>query len=357
MKQIDSSENPKPTVLIIDDLPINLALLFDYLESEAFRVLVAQSGANALLQLQRLKPDIILLDIKMPGLDGFEVCRLIKANADLCEIPIIFLTALDDVVDKVRGFELGAVDYITKPVDHVEVLARLRTHLMLRDLQDRLRRQLDLALRQVQERTAELAYANAALTALNGSYKAEIAQRQRHEQEKDSLFMIIAQQTEQWRTLSHLLSTEAEPPRTALALALNAQASQNLDLAWHAFDRIARSFAPGECITETMVSHFHHAVQILQSTQHYLAQINQRMPQSAVDLTQGQTVLATLTAREREVFQLLIDGASITEIGSTLLLSEGSVRTYRARLMEKLGIDSFVGLIKFAIKHGLTAIH
>ena len=95
------------TVLIVDDVPANLALLFDYLEQEGFRVLVAQSGANALLQIQHLKPDIILLDVMMPGLDGFETCRLLKGNAETCEIPIIFLTALDDPVDKVRGFELG----------------------------------------------------------------------------------------------------------------------------------------------------------------------------------------------------------------------------------------------------------
>lgn len=97
----------KATVLIVDDTPANLALLFDYLEQEGFTVLVAESGVLALEQLSRFKPDIILLDVMMPGLDGFDTCRLLKANQDTCEIPVIFLTTLTDTYDKVRGFEVG----------------------------------------------------------------------------------------------------------------------------------------------------------------------------------------------------------------------------------------------------------
>ena len=234
-----------PTVLIVDDLPANLALLFDYLEQEGFKVLVAQSGANALLQIQYLKPDIILLDIMMPGLDGFETCRLLKGNAETCEIPIIFLTAMDDPVDKVRGFELGGVDYITKPLSEIEVLARLRTHLTIRNLQNRLKRQLEFARQQVLQRNMQLSRTNAQLSQLNGSYKSQMAQHQQERGEKDKLLNIVEQQAKQWHSLSTYLGSEATGPRTGFARALNQHASQNLSLVQHSLDFIFQSLSEG----------------------------------------------------------------------------------------------------------------
>ncbi|GAK54052.1 response regulator receiver sensor signal transduction histidine kinase [Candidatus Moduliflexus flocculans] len=124
-------EEIRPTILAVDDHPANLNLLFDLLSDAGFDLLVAQSGESALSRAEKTTPDIILLDVMMPGLDGFETCRRLKANPHTQKIPVIFMTALSDTVDKVTGFELGAVDYITKPIQAEEVLARVRTHLTI----------------------------------------------------------------------------------------------------------------------------------------------------------------------------------------------------------------------------------
>lgn len=158
----------KPIVLIVDDTLANLALLSQFLETSGnYRVLGAESGIRAIEQVRRLKPDIILLDVLMPGLDGFETCRLLKLNPETREIPIIFLTALTETVDKVRGFELGGVDYITKPVQEAEVLARLNTHLTIVQLQQQLERHNQTLEEQVASRTQALALANQELLSAN----------------------------------------------------------------------------------------------------------------------------------------------------------------------------------------------
>ncbi len=144
------------TILIVDDTPANLRVLVDYLPQQGFKVLVARSGEQALEQVRHAHPDLILLDVVMPGLDGFETCRRLKADPRTREIPIIFMTALSDTSDKIRGFEAGAVDYVLKPFKHEEILARVTTHLTLRQLQATLRETNDHLEQRVIERTAEL---------------------------------------------------------------------------------------------------------------------------------------------------------------------------------------------------------
>ncbi|RMH69854.1 MAG: hybrid sensor histidine kinase/response regulator [Gemmatimonadetes bacterium] len=122
----------KGTILIVDDNPTNLAVLYDYLKEEGFAVFIAKSGEKAIQQVERIKPDIILLDVLMPGgIDGFETCHRLKANPNTRGIPVIFMTALSDTVDKVKGFNAGAVDYVTKPFQQEEVLARINAHLTI----------------------------------------------------------------------------------------------------------------------------------------------------------------------------------------------------------------------------------
>ncbi len=119
------------TILLVDDTPENLGVLEHALREEGFTVLVARDGESGLAKAQYACPDIILLDIIMPGLDGFATCAGLKADARTKEIPVIFMTVLTETVDKVKGFEVGGVDYVTKPLDHVEVLARVTTHLTM----------------------------------------------------------------------------------------------------------------------------------------------------------------------------------------------------------------------------------
>lgn len=116
-------------ILIVDDVPDNLALLSDALDAAGYMVLVALNGLSALSRIERRKPDLILLDAMMPELDGFETCRRIKAMAEMADIPVLFMTALNDSEHVVRGFEAGAIDYVTKPIVCNEVLARVASHL------------------------------------------------------------------------------------------------------------------------------------------------------------------------------------------------------------------------------------
>ncbi|WP_378956500.1 response regulator [Pelosinus sp. sgz500959] len=121
--------------MVVDDNPANLKLLIDILSSEGYKVRPANGGDLALLSVAAKAPDLILLDIKMPDIDGYEVCRRLKKEKHSCEIPIIFISALDDVEAKVKSFDLGGVDYISKPFQPKEVLARVKNYLQIKKLQ------------------------------------------------------------------------------------------------------------------------------------------------------------------------------------------------------------------------------
>ena len=123
---------PEGTILIVEDDPFNREILSKILDYQGFTVCIALSGEDALTQLAQISVDLILLDVMMVGLDGFETCEKIKQNPDTCEIPVIFMTALSNAENKVRGLEIGAVDYITKPFHPAEVIARVKVHLSLR---------------------------------------------------------------------------------------------------------------------------------------------------------------------------------------------------------------------------------
>ncbi|MBF0227000.1 MAG: hybrid sensor histidine kinase/response regulator [Desulfobacterales bacterium] len=122
----------KETILCVDDNPMNLKFLLDFFNENEYKVSISEDGEGALKLSEFLKPDLILLDIMMPGIGGFETCRLLKLNPVTKEIPVIFVTALFDTEQKIKGLELGGVDYITKPFNTKEVLARIKTHLTIR---------------------------------------------------------------------------------------------------------------------------------------------------------------------------------------------------------------------------------
>jgi len=163
-------------ILIVDDTPTNLEVLLDLLEAAGFKVVIAEDGERAIALAEYAPPDLILLDILMPGMDGFETCRRLKANPATEEIPIIFLTAVSDNVDKVKGLNLGAVDYITKPLNHEEVLARVNTHVRLQKLTRR-------------------------LTEQNERLETEIQQRQQIEQEREQAFRALQRSEARFKRL------------------------------------------------------------------------------------------------------------------------------------------------------------
>ena len=134
----NNSINDAPSreiVLVVDDNPANLQVLSSFLDQSSFEVWAARSGEKALQRLENDDlPDLILLDVMMPGIDGFETCKQLKSNPRVQDIPVIFMTALSETADKVKGLQLGAVDYITKPFQYEEVLVRIENHLKLRNL-------------------------------------------------------------------------------------------------------------------------------------------------------------------------------------------------------------------------------
>lgn len=167
------------TVLMVDDTSANLQVLQATLEVRGYRLLAARDGASALSAAAKARPDLILLDIMMPGMDGYEVCRRLKTDPATRDIPVIFLSALSQTADKVKGFELGAVDYITKPFEPAEVIARVNTHLTLRCLQ------------------RQLGDANTELTALNRDLEKKVEERSRELlRSRDGIIFAMARMTE-----------------------------------------------------------------------------------------------------------------------------------------------------------------
>ncbi|MDL2356621.1 MAG: response regulator [Pseudomonadota bacterium] len=128
----------KQTILVVDDTPANIGVLVDFLEENQLRVLVAQDGEEALERSRLMQPDLVLLDVMMPGIDGLETCRRLKQDSSTAQIPVIFMTALTDSDSVVAAFDAGGVDYVTKPIQIAEVLARIQTHLALRAMHSQL---------------------------------------------------------------------------------------------------------------------------------------------------------------------------------------------------------------------------
>lgn len=146
----------QPLILIVENNAIDACVLLDVLEAAGYRTLATESGEDAIAKLTDVVPDLILLAVMLPGIDGFEICNRIQSNSTTQEIPIIFITARSEAEDKVKGLNLGAVDYITKPFQPAEVLARVQLHLKLRQQTQQLKHLNDQLEQRVSERTAQL---------------------------------------------------------------------------------------------------------------------------------------------------------------------------------------------------------
>jgi PAS domain S-box-containing protein len=199
-----SVKNPAGGVLlIVDDTPTNLRMLCDFLTNSGFEVLVAVDGESAIEQTVYAQPNLILLDVLMPGIDGFETCRRLKANASTKDIPVIFMTALGETVDKVRGFQVGAVDYVTKPIQPEEVLARITNHLTIQNLQNQLQQQNLRLQQEVRERhrAEDLVRQQAQREQLLG----EIAQRIRRSLNLDKILRTTVSEVRQFLQTDRVL--------------------------------------------------------------------------------------------------------------------------------------------------------
>jgi DNA-binding response OmpR family regulator len=210
---LDRRFPPEPTslpttdtrvILLVDDTPSNLQVLFTGLERSGFKVLVAQNGANALRIAESQLPDLILFDILMPGFDGFETCCQLKARASTREIPVIFLTALSETRNKVRGLEVGGVDYVTKPIDRDELLARIHIHLKLQTVQQHLvsnnqalqreiqvRQQIELQLQERQQQLQKAIDFKASVERITEQIRDSLDERQILQTATEELFDIL----------------------------------------------------------------------------------------------------------------------------------------------------------------------
>ncbi|TWI74164.1 phospho-acceptor domain-containing protein [Desulfobotulus alkaliphilus] len=156
-------DQKKAKIMVVDDTPANLKLLHQILTAEGYRVFAFLSGSQALKAAEKNPPDLIILDIMMPDMDGFGLCRILKKDNTLNAIPVIFISALNDTQNKIKAFSEGGVDYIAKPFQEEEVLARVSTHLKIVGLQQHLYRHNENLEQLVKERTRELALANTRL--------------------------------------------------------------------------------------------------------------------------------------------------------------------------------------------------
>lgn len=171
------------TILIVDDVPSNLSVVVDLLEDSGYNVAIAQDGEEALQRAQLLQPDLILLDVMLPGADGFEICRRLKADEKTQDIPVIFMTALVAAEQKVKGFGAGGVDYVTKPLQIEEVIARVGTHLKQRAAQKRLEEQNTQLQNYRQDLERRVAECTIELNASNQQLRMEIDDHKRAQQQ------------------------------------------------------------------------------------------------------------------------------------------------------------------------------
>ncbi|MCP4691269.1 MAG: hybrid sensor histidine kinase/response regulator [Desulfobacterales bacterium] len=189
------NDEKKRLILLVDDNPRNLQVLGNMLKEHGYKLAVAESGAEALEFVRKKRPDLILLDIMMPDMDGFETCASLKKRAESREIPVIFITALTETRDKLKAFEVGGLDYITKPFHHEEVLARVNAHLTIRKLQEDLQEQnrmLNEYAELLEDRNDQLLSVNEKLDSKNLELKEKNVLLNEVNASKDKFFSIMA---------------------------------------------------------------------------------------------------------------------------------------------------------------------
>lgn len=338
--------NSSKTILIIDDKQDNLRLLVNILKNQHFTVRPIRNAYQGLMIAQQEMPDLILLDIKMPEIDGYEVCRRLKEDEITRHIPVIFLSALDDAIDKVQAFQVGGIDYVSKPFVEIELVARIETHLNLRQLQQTLENSNETLEEKVRIRTAELAETNQQL-------QTEIERRIRHQQEKDNLFQVVSQQSDQLRNLTTLLIQTQQSVRQGLAVDLHQEIARKIELSQSNITLARQLLSVDKPALVTQ--HLDIAVQLLTQMQQYIIQVTSNLPQPTPhEQDISENPLVKLSGREREVLQLLVQGKSNNEIGDLLNIAVASVYTYNRRIKDKLDLHDTPSLIKFALDHKLV---
>lgn len=314
------------TVLVVDDNPANLRVVVSHLQAYGLEAITARDGEAGLERARRGRPSLILLDIEMPGIDGYETCRRLKSDAATVEVPVVFMTVRAETEDKVRGFDLGAVDYLTKPIDARELLARVRTHLELQGLRARLAAQNEALEERIAERTRAL--------------ERELAQSEQLRREREQLLEMVRAQSDVMRGLTRDWLEARRARDQGLSTTLKERVSARLGLV-HTHLAQARRLIGEAAARAEVEAHLDTAMALLEPAADSAASVEGHLDDDA----EGSPLLA-LSARENEVLDLLVDGSSTKEIAWSLGIARTTVSTYRARLMEKLGVDNVPALIR-----------
>lgn len=337
--------NTLSQILIVDDNADDLNLLAMQLRRANYIVLEAETGENCLTLLNQIQPDLILLDVVMPGINGFETCRRIKAIPHLADIPVVFLTSLGDVEEKVTGFKVGGVDFLVKPSQKEELIARIENQLALKRSRlevSELNQQLE---EHMQKRLVEL--------------HNESLWRRQYEQEVAKLLETVRHQGQQLGTLMQYCIDGPGAERFDMASILvglpHAYLNllrEHLSLA-HVHAEASQDRTASLLVTE----HLSAGIELLNSLDEQLERSAEKQFKDSEVTPKAPNALAKLSTREQEILRLIADGSSNSEIAQLLSLAEPTVRVYRSRIMGKLQLDDATSLIKFAIKHNLTTVH
>ena len=301
--------NSADVVLIVDDVPDNLAVLHDALDESGYTVLLATNGEDALTRAEQAKPDIVLLDAVMPGMDGFEVARRLKANPATAAIPIVFMTGLTDTEHVLAGFGAGGVDYVTKPIRPREVLARIAAHLNSARAQRQARNALDAfghATMVVHERSGKRLWQTA------------LARRLMTQYFPDAPEVATPPELMAWVARESLRRRAGADPLTLTI----ARGAHRLNFTLHPMHDSSDA-EPGDPAS-------HEGEWLLVMREESETALLQALAQS----------FPTLTARESEVLYWVIQGKTNRDIGDILGTSPRTVHKHLEHVFEKLGVET-----------------
>ncbi len=315
------------TVLVIDDNPRNLQVASEHLARYGYVVLTARDGERGLRRAQYTGPDLVLLDIAMPGVDGFETCRRLQAHPATCDIPVLFMTASHAHEDKLRAFDLGGVDYVTKPFEAGELLARVRTHLTLAAQ----RRQL----------AAQAALLDERLVETTTRYQQETGRLQDTLAERERLVRVIALQSAQLEGLTRRWLESGKGAGVAASEHLRQTHLERLRLVAGELALAEAKVADGDG-----AQHIERARALLEPV---LGEVSPAADDLLADTEHLDDPMVKLSAREREVFDMLVLGKANKEIAWALGLKPTTVSTYRLRVLEKLGVEDVPALVRLSL--------
>ncbi len=320
-------EPKTPVVLVVDDTEIDIDILAMTLSTEEYRVAAATNGGQALEMVGKVSPDLILLDVMMPEMDGLEVCRRLKGDAETRDIPVIFLTVKDETEDILQGYKAGAVDYVTKPFNSAELLARVRTHVELKKKRDNEQELISILKTTLEERKqAELALQEAHdnLERLVGERTSELLLKNKQ----------LLEEVEERKRAEAALGSKSqklEEFNTALKVLLEQRERDKDELEQWVLSNIKNLIIPNvEKLKRIGVKKAATYAGILESNLKDLtSSFSQRLSSKYVNLS----------AREIQVANLVKEGKTSKDIAEIMNISERTIDFHRKNIRKKLGLD------------------